>query len=75
MRRYFEKKPVKPSMNRRAFVHDYRRPGEYMFTLFKHPDAPAFSSAAARPDCLARLAALTPASAIVLKGGRRLPPQ
>lgn len=50
MRRYFEKKPVKPSMNRRAFVHDYRRPGEYMCTLFKHPDAPAFSSVVAGPQ-------------------------
>lgn len=29
-------------MHRRAAFHDYRRPGNYLFTVCKHPDAPPF---------------------------------
>lgn len=43
------KKEVKPSMNRRADFHDYRLPGIYMFTVFKHPAVPALAGVAGDP--------------------------
>ena len=45
----FRKKEVKPSMNRRADFHDYRLPGIYMFTVFKHPAVPALAGVAGDP--------------------------
>ena len=48
----YVKKPMKPSMNRRASFHDYRRRGKYMFTLQRHPDAPALSVITGNPRAL-----------------------
>lgn len=43
------KSEVIHKMTRRASFHDYRKGGTYMFTIFKHPDAPVFSTVSGNP--------------------------
>lgn len=43
------KSPVRHSMTRRARFHDYCRPSVYMFTLYRHPAAPALSTVIGTP--------------------------
>jgi hypothetical protein len=43
--------PKQPSMQRRAFHHDYRRPARYLITIAKSPAIPPLASILGDPRC------------------------
>lgn len=63
--------PKQPSMQRRAFHHDYRRPARYLITIAKSPAIPPLATIQGDPRCtdpsdaaIPRSTPLPPGSAI-----------